>query len=159
MTYRAMKPAPAPVVTYAKPKNPPRPAPPKQRITTEEDGPPVVKPAQSAAAAPKEQRALLPSIVKDANGEALLPHAILFGEGWVITRLHKRLNHHAAKFGMRFYRVPFPGVGWCYWFMVPNDGTPLDPTLEPRLTAALIERNIYLPRGRLLPGQLPKETK
>lgn len=150
MTYRASK--PLPVVTYAKPKSPPRPAPPQQRITSEEDGSVATKPSKPRAAG----RGPLPPPVKDAQGEVLLPHALLYGEGWVRTSLHKRLNHHAEKFGLRFYRVAIPEVGWRYWFMVPNDGTPLDPTLEARLVAALVAKDIYLPRGRLLPGQLPK---
>jgi hypothetical protein len=135
-----------------KPTTPPRPAPPKQRITTE-DEPPVSRD-------PRRRRAL--PLVRGANGEPLMPHIVLFGEGFVPSAVHARGNRVVAKLGiegLKFYRVCIPDVGWRYWFMVPNDGvTPLDPTIEPRIIARLVEKGIYLPRGRLLPGQLPKGT-
>jgi hypothetical protein len=152
-SYRAK---PQPIVTYARPKSPPVPAPPKQRIT-EEHAPPVV-PAAVPAAPPlvPSRRQRQACIVKDEHGEALMPHIFLFGEGWVRTALHEKASRAVEALGMRFYRVAIPDVGWRYWFISFNDGTPLDPTLESRLVARLIEKGIYLPRGRLLPGQLPK---
>lgn len=159
-----MKPKSTPIVEYAKPKSPPRPAPPRQRITEEHGPEPAPEPAakkqvhrEQPRQRPPHLRPLKVPLPRGADGQPLGYHTLLLGDGWVAARPRRKLGELADKFAIRFYVVFMPDTRmWRHWFAVPDLGTPLDPDLETRLVEAIIAKGLYLP-GRLLPGQKPRE--
>lgn len=127
MTTRAAQPLPR-ASAIPVPKTPPKPAPPKKRITQEDVPPRIPK-------APPAPRADVP----------LPQHVFGFAPGWVHTSKTYKLQHIAQKHGARFYRVCIPGQGWHHWFVVYNTGQPLDPNIEIAIRADMAAKNLTLP--------------